>query len=188
MVDYCEMAKGHPIHGPYHDTEYGFPSRDERVIFERLALEIMQAGLSWEIVLKKRPALNAAFDSFTVDKVAAYGEADVTRLLADPAIIRNRLKIAAIIENARRIQTIRQEAGSFAAWLDAHHPQSRESWVKLFKKTFKFTGGEIVGEFLMSLGYLEGAHKRGCPVYALAEATKIRVQGSGYRVQQKDSS
>lgn len=172
MVDYCDIAPGHPIHGSYHDTEYGFPSRDERVIFERLALEIMQAGLSWEIVLKKRAALNAAFDSFTVDKVATYSEADVTRLLANPSIIRNRLKIAAIIENARRVQVIRKEAGSFAAWLDSHHPQAKDSWVKLFKKTFKFTGGEIVGEFLMSLGYLEGAHKAGCPAFKRAEAAK----------------
>ncbi|MGE4351103.1 MAG: DNA-3-methyladenine glycosylase I [Bdellovibrionales bacterium] len=165
MVDYCEMAKGHPIHAPYHDTEYGFPSRDERVIFERLALEIMQAGLSWEITLKKREALNKAFARFDVDKVAAFQEKDIERMLADPTIIRNRRKIEAIIANARLVQAIRAEHGSMSAWLDSHHPQPKESWVKLFKKTFKFTGGEIVGEFLMSLGYLEGAHKPECPVY-----------------------
>lgn len=180
MVDYCEMAKGHPIHEAYHDTEYGFPSRDERVIFERLALEIMQAGLSWEIVLKKRAALNAAFDSFEVEKVAAYGEAEMLRLLADPSIIRNRRKIDAIIANAQIIQTLRKESGGFAAWLDSHDPQPKESWVKLFKKTFKFTGGEIVGEFLMSLGYLDGAHKPECPIYKKIAAIK---KGSGGRIQ-----
>lgn len=179
MVDYCEMAKGHPVHASYHDTEYGFPSRDERVIFERLALEIMQAGLSWEITLKKRPALNAAFDRFAVDKVAAYTDQDVERLLADPSIIRNRRKIEAIIHNAKIIQTLRQEAGGFAAWLDAHHPQAKESWVKLFKKTFVFTGGEIVGEFLMSLGYLEGAHKPSCPIYKKVQAAKKKHFASG---------
>lgn len=174
MVDYCEMAKGHPLHGPYHDTEYGFPSRDEHVLFERLALEIMQAGLSWEITLKKRPALNAAFNQFDVDTVAGYTEKDLARLLADPTIIRNRRKIEAIIANAAILQTIRKEQGSFANWLDSYHPQPKESWVKLFKKTFKFTGGEIVGEFLMSLGYLEGAHKPACPVYKKIQKIKKR--------------
>lgn len=166
MPHYCDIARGHPIHGPYHDAEYGFPSRSERVLFERLALEIMQAGLSWEIVLKKRKALNRAFAGFVPAKVAAYGERDVQRLLADAGIIRNRRKIEAIIENARIVLTIREEAGGFAKWLDAHHPQPKAEWVRLFRKTFRFTGGEIVGEFLMSLGYLPGAHKDGCPVLA----------------------
>ena len=174
MVDYCEMAKRHPLHGPYHDHEYGFPSRDESVIFERLALEIMQAGLSWEITLKKRPALNKAFAKFSVVKVAAYTEKDIERLLADESIIRNRRKIEAIIANAGIILAIRKSHGGFAQWLDAHHPQPKEAWVKLFKKTFKFTGGEIVGEFLMSLGYLEGAHKPACPVYRQIEEARMR--------------
>lgn len=165
MPDYCELSKGHPVHGPYHDTEYGFPSRDERVIFERLALEIMQAGLSWEIVLKKRAALNKAFDRFAVAKVADYDARDIERLLADEGIIRNRRKIEAIIANAKTVLEIRKSHRGIAAWLDTHHPQPKADWVKLFKKTFKFTGGEIVGEFLMSLGYLPGAHKPECPVY-----------------------
>jgi len=172
MVDYCEMAKGHPVHQSYHDTEYGFPSRDERVLFERLALEIMQAGLSWEIVLKKRAALNKAFNRFTVAKVAAYGEAEVERLLADSGIIRNRRKIEAIIANAAILLAIRKSHGGFAKWLDSHHPRPKEAWVKLFRTTFKFTGGEIVGEFLMSLGYLDGAHKEVCPVYKMVMAAR----------------
>ena len=177
MVDYCEMAKGHPLHGPYHDTEYGFPSCDETVLFERLALEIMQAGLSWEITLKKRPALNKAFRKFSVTKVAAYTQKDIERLLTDETIIRNRRKIEAIIENAKIILVIRKEHGGFSKWLDAHHPQPKEAWVKLFKKTFKFTGGEIVGEFLMSLGYLEGAHKPACPVYRKIQGIKKEIGG-----------
>ena len=162
---YCQLAPGHVFHGPYHDTEYGFPQRDDKVLFERLVLEINQAGLSWLTILKKRPAFLAAYDGFAIDKVASYGVEDVARLLADAGIIRNRLKIEAAIENARRLQRIRDSHGSFAAWLDAHHPRDKAEWVKLFGRTFRFTGGEIVGEFLMSLGYLPGAHAPGCPRY-----------------------
>jgi DNA-3-methyladenine glycosylase I len=163
MSEYCDFAPGHPYHGPYHDGEYGFPSRDEAVLFERLVLEINQAGLSWLTVLKKREAFREAFDDFDVDTVAAYGDEDVARLLADAGIVRNRLKVNAAIENARRIRVLRDSHGSFADWLDAHHPQPKEAWIKLFKKTFLFTGGEIVGEFLMSLDYLPGAHRPDCP-------------------------
>ena len=170
MPTYCEFAPNHPIHASYHGTEYGFPSASESVLFERLVLEINQAGLSWETILKKREGFRAAYSGFDVDAVAAYGDADIERLLADAGIIRNRLKVAAAISNAKRIQELRAEYGSFAAWLDAHHPLDKAEWVKLFKKTFRFTGGEIVGEFLMSLGYLPGAHDETCPVYAQVAA------------------
>ena len=166
MSTYCDSAPGHPLHGPYHDTEYGFPLADEAALFERLSLEIFQAGLSWEIVLKKRPTTTAAFEGFDVDTVAAYGEAATARLLANPGIIRNRRKVAAIIENARRIQALRESHGGLAAWIAAHHPRNKKEWVKLFRQTFLFTGGEIVGEFLMSIGYLPGAHGEGCPTFA----------------------
>ncbi|MGH6982485.1 MAG: DNA-3-methyladenine glycosylase I [Stellaceae bacterium] len=162
---YCAMAPGHEFHGPYHDTEYGFPSRDDAVLFERLVLEINQAGLSWLTILKKRQAFAQAFDGFDIDRVAAYKAKDVKRLLADAGIIRNRLKVEAAIENAKRLRAIRAQHGSFADWLDKNHPLSKESWVKLFKQNFRFTGGEIVGEFLMSLGYLPGAHEPDCPAY-----------------------
>jgi DNA-3-methyladenine glycosylase I len=165
-MSYCDIAPGHPFHGPYHDREYGFHSADERVLFERLVLEINQAGLSWLTILKKREAFRAAFADWDVDRVAAFGERDVARLLGDAGIIRNRLKIDAAIRNARVIQEIRREHGSFAAWIDAHHPRPKEEWVKLFKRRFAFMGGEIVGEFLMSLGYLPGAHREDCPVMA----------------------
>ena len=169
-MSYCDSAPGHVWHGPYHDTEYGFPVTDDAVLFERLALEINQAGLSWLTVLKKRAAFNAAFAGFDIDAVAAFGEADRERLLQDAAIIRNRLKVDAVIENARRLVVIRETHGSFAAWLDAHHPMTRGVWVKLFRGTFRFMGGEIVGEFLMSTGYLPGAHREDCPAHARAIA------------------
>jgi DNA-3-methyladenine glycosylase I len=165
MSSYCQFAPGHPFHGPYHEHEYGFPLREDNRLFERLMLEINQAGLSWLTVLKKREGFQRAYDNFDIKTVAAYGEEDRLRLLNDPEIIRNRLKVNAAIENARRIIEIQKEYGSFAAWLDRHHPLSKPEWIKLFKKTFRFTGGEIVGEFLMSTGYLPGAHAEDCPVY-----------------------
>ena len=165
MSWYCDTAPGHPFHEPYHDSEYGFPLTDEAALFERQSLEIFQAGLSWLLVLKKRPAMVSAFHGFDVDRVAAYKARDSKRLLNDAGIIRNRLKIASIIENAQRIQKLRESHGGFDAWIDTHHPLPKKEWVKIFKKEFKFMGGEIVGEFLMSIGYLPGVHKKTCPVF-----------------------
>jgi DNA-3-methyladenine glycosylase I len=172
MSTYCQVAPGHPFHGPYHENEYGFPLRDDNLLFERLVLEINQAGLSWLTILQKQEGFRRAYHNFDLQTVAAYGEEDRLRLLNDPGIIRNRLKINAAIENAQRILEIQKEYGSFAAWLDQHHPLSKPEWVKLFKKTFRFTGGEIVGEFLMSTGYLPGAHAEDCPVYGRITALK----------------
>jgi DNA-3-methyladenine glycosylase I len=171
MSGYCDFARGHPLHGPYHDTEYGFPSRDEAVLFERLVLEINQAGLSWETMLRKRDGFRRAYSGFDVDAVAAYGDHERQRLLGDAGIIRNRLKVDAAIHNAQVIQRLRATHGSFADWLDAHlmdgeAARDRTGWVKLFKRTFRFTGGEITNEFLMSLGYLSGTHREDCPVFA----------------------
>jgi len=152
------------LHQRYHDLHYGFPIHDDNELFGRLLLEINQAGLSWETILKKEAHFRKAYDQFDIDRVAAYTEQDRERLMQDAGIIRNRLKINAAIENARTIQQLQQSHGSFEAWLEAHHPLSKEQWVKLFKKTFRFTGGEIVNEFLMSIGYLPGAHAAHCPI------------------------
>ena len=165
MSGYCTIAPGHEWHGPYHAEHYGFPIADDDELFERLILEINQAGLSWLTMLKKQQNFRAAYHNFSIAKVARYGERDRTRLLNDAGIIRNKLKVNAAIENAKRIQVLQKSHGSFAAWLAAHHPMAKPDWMKLFKKTFVFTGGEIVGEFLMSTGYLPGAHAADCPVY-----------------------
>lgn len=163
-MNYCEISAGHPVHGPHHDLEYGRPVDDDAVLFERMALEINQAGLSWLLVLKKRPALNAAFDGFDPAAVAGYGSKDVERLLADPGIIRNRRKIEAVIENARRVLALAESHGSFADWLAAEHPKRLPEWIDLMRRTFVFMGPEVVNEFLMSIGYLPGAHHVACPV------------------------
>lgn len=165
---YCE-AIGHletkNVHRIYHDTAYGFPIGDDNELFERLILEINQAGLSWTTILNKQHNFKKAFHQFDVKKVAAYNETDRHRLLNDPGIIRNRLKIDATIHNANMVLQLQKEHGSFKEWLDYHHPKTKQEWTKLFKKTFKFTGGEIVNEFLMSTGYLSGAHIESCPIH-----------------------
>ncbi len=164
MSGYCDVAVGHPLHGPYHDTEYGFPVTDDSLLFERLCLEIFQAGLSWLIVLKKRDDLRTAFDGWELSRIAAYDEAKITDLLANPGIVRHRGKILAIIHNAKVVLELQRAHGGFAAWLAAQNAKELAEWLKLFKKTFKFTGGEIVNEFLMSIGLLPGAHRPDCPI------------------------
>ncbi|HMG66846.1 MAG TPA: DNA-3-methyladenine glycosylase I [Chitinophagaceae bacterium] len=153
------------LHKAYHDNHYGFPIHNDNELFGRLLLEINQAGLSWETILNKEANFKKAYDKFNIKKIAAYGEADRKRLLADPGIIRNRLKINAAIENAKTILGLQKQYGSFEKWLESHHPKSKDEWVKMFKTTFRFTGGEIVNEFLVSIGYLPGAHEKSCPIY-----------------------
>ncbi|MBS1773821.1 MAG: DNA-3-methyladenine glycosylase I [Bacteroidetes bacterium] len=153
------------LHKAYHDHLYGFPIAEDNELFCRLVLEINQAGLSWETILKKEPSFRKAYHNFNIKKVASYTDKDIERLLSDSGIIRNRLKINAAIENAKSILVIQKEYGSFGKWLEQHHPKTKEEWVKLFKRTFRFTGGEIVNEFLMSAGYLPGAHTEDCPIY-----------------------
>ncbi|MBN2280522.1 MAG: DNA-3-methyladenine glycosylase I [Candidatus Marinimicrobia bacterium] len=165
---YCETvwerddADPHKI---YHNTVYGFPLHDDNELFGRLILEINQAGLSWTTILKKQENFRKAFDNFDIQTVAKYGTDNRTRLLENEGIIRNRLKINAAIYNANVIMGIQKEHGSFKNWLDKNHPLLINEWVKLFKKYFKFTGREIIKEFLMSIGYLKGAHIPECPIY-----------------------
>ena len=160
------------LHKTYHDKLYGFPIHDDNELFCRLVMEINQAGLSWETILKKKISFRKAYSNFNIKKVSQYTEADRERLMADAGIIRNRLKINAAIENAKTILALQKDYGSFEKWLEQHHPKSKEEWVKVFKSTFKFTGGEIVNEFLMSIGLLPGAHVPECKIYKKVIAAK----------------
>ncbi len=166
MSGYCRVAPGHEFHGPYHAHHYGFPIADDDQLFERLVLEINQAGLSWLTILKSRNRFRAAYSDFSIAKVARYGDKQRERLLNDAGIIRNKL------EGQCRNRERQKDPGAAEEprlpsrpGLRAHHPLTKAEWVKLFKKQFVFTGGEIVGEFLMSIGYLPGTHAEDCPVY-----------------------
>lgn len=174
LTGYCAFVQDLPeddLHRKYHDQAYGFPILSDNELFGRLILEINQAGLSWTTILKKEPHFRSAYHGFDIGRIAAYGTEDRARLLSDPGIIRNRLKVDAAIHNAGVVLQLQGQYGSFRAWLDAHHPSEKEAWVKLFRRTFRFTGGEIVNEFLMSTGYLSGAHCTACPTYARVLAT-----------------
>jgi len=165
---YCSYVANLPpenVHRIYHDTEYGYPIHSDDALFGRLILEINQAGLSWNTILNKKENFRKAYDNYSIATIAAYGEKDRERLLGDAGIIRNKLKVDAAIYNAKQIQLLQHEYGSFKAWLDAQGVMDLRAWVKLFKQHLKFTGGEITNEFLMSTGYLEGAHVPGCPIY-----------------------
>jgi len=178
-MSYCtfinKLGKQEQVaHKIYHDNQYGFPILDDNELFCRLILEINQAGLSWTTILNKQDNFRKAFHNFNIKKVAKYGDADVERLLQDAGIIRNRLKIHATIHNAQVIILLQKEFGSFKKWLDYHHPKTKIEWTKLYKSTFKFTGGEIVNEFLMSTGYLPGAHDEDCKIFKKIKAACIK--------------
>ena len=176
-MSYCKAinqikSEDKALHKIYHDTQYGFPIDNDNELFCRLILEINQAGLSWSTILKKQDSFRKAYHDFDIKKIAAYKEKDTKRLLNDAGVIRNRLKVNAAIENAKTILALQKEMGSFKNWLNHHHPRTREEWTKLFKQTFRFTGGEIVNEFLVSTGYLPGAHDETCSIYKKVLKTK----------------
>ena len=168
MSDYCSnFNKGllNDIHDNYHNYTYGFPENNDNKLFEKLVLEINQAGLSWEIILKKYKGLYKAYSGLNIIKVANYRNSDIKELLENKGIIRNKLKIFSIIYNAKVILEIQSNHKSFKLWLDKHSFLNIEDWIKLFKTKFKFTGYNITKEFLLSSGYIEGAHKKNCKVY-----------------------
>lgn len=176
FCEYIKTISGEllALHKEYHDNHYGFPIDDDNELFERLMFEINQAGLSWILILKKQDNFRRAFDNYNIERVAGYGDKEFKRLMNDAGIIRNRLKINAAIENAKVILKLRADYGSFKNWLDAMAPSmgSLQEWTKLFRTTFRFTGGEIVNEFLVSTGYLPGAHSVNCPVGKKIERLK----------------
>ena len=170
-----------PLMREYYDTEWGMPVRDERGLFERLSLEAFQSGLSWATILRKRPAFRVAFDDFDPDRVAAYDEGDVARLMGDAGIVRNRRKIEATITNARATRALREEGGlvelvwSFrpastpAPETYADVPSTSPESVALAKalrgKGFGFVGPTTMFALMEAVGivdtHLVGSHRRG---------------------------
>lgn len=162
----CRWAAASPELYRYHETEYGFPVKRERDYFERLVLEIFQAGLSWRTILAKRPAFRAAFAEFVPARVAAFTAADVRRLMSDAAIIRNRRKIEASIANAGIFLRLCRRPGGFKAFIRELPLTDRNATVAIFRKTFAFMGPKIVEEFLISTGHWPVRHERVCHLYA----------------------
>ena len=177
-----------PLDVAYHDTEWGVPLRDDRALFELLILEGAQAGLSWSIVLAKRENYRRAFDGFDAEKIAAYKAAKVRRLMADPGIVRNRLKIAATIANARAFLAVQRETGSFSRHLwsfvggkprvnrrrrmgdvPARTTQSDAMSRDLKARGFKFVGSTICYAFMQASG-MANDHLVSCPRHAACSA------------------
>lgn len=163
--NYCHQLPSSDLNRIYHDHHYGFLIEDDNELFGRLILEINQAGLSWATILKKEENFRKSFDQFSIAKIAEYKQDKIDELLLDAGIIRNKLKINAVIYNAQKVMDIQLQHGSFLEWLKINHPKNKEEWVRVFKKNFKFVGGEIVNEFFMSIGFLPGAHSTDCPIY-----------------------
>ncbi len=178
---YCHFVQDlykSDLHKVYHDHHYGFPIEDDNELFGRLILEINQAGLSWTTILKKQENFRAAYNQFDIAKIANYGEEDFDRLMNDTGIIRNKLKIRAAITNAKAVLKLQDSDGSFKNWILNQGELSKAEWVKLFKHHFKFVGGEIVNEFMMSAGFYPGAHHPNCPIYKQCEEALVN---SSYR-------
>jgi DNA-3-methyladenine glycosylase I len=180
MNERCDWANSGELMTRYHDTEWGVPLHDDRKLFEFLVLEGFQAGLSWQIVLNKREAFRKAFDGFDPEKIAVYDEAKLDELVQDKAIIRNRQKIAACVNNAQMFLNIQEEFGSFDKYiwqfvdytpivnsfsrigeLPAKTPLSDKISADLKKRGFKFVGSTIVYAHMQATGMVND-HLVGC--------------------------
>ena len=173
----CHWCAATPDYLHYHDTEWGFPVADDRRLFEKLCLEGFQSGLSWRTILVKRENFRRAFHGFDFDRIAAFGEADVERLLDDPGIVRHRGKIEATVNNARRARELVADAGSLAAYVWRYQPAgspaapqtlstSAESIAMskdLKRRGWKFVGPTTVYAFMQAMG-LVNDHAEGCVI------------------------
>ena len=177
----CPWADAHPLNRRYHDTEWGLPVRGERALYERVSLEAFQAGLSWLTILTKRPAFRAAFCDFDPERVAAFGEGDIERLMADRSIVRNRAKIEAARTNARATIALREDGGverllsshrpdrspepRTAAELPTSTPDSKALAADLRSRGFVFVGPSTAWALMEAIGlvdaHLVGCHRRG---------------------------
>jgi DNA-3-methyladenine glycosylase I len=182
----CRWSAAAPAFVRYHDTEWGFPVADDQRLFEKLALETFQSGLSWRTILAKRPAFRTAFHGFDIARVARFDDADVARLLADASIVRHRRKIEAVIHNARRAEELIDQEGSLAAFVWRYEPdpatlpepQSRsvspESTAlarDLKKRGFTFVGPTTVYAFMQAMGLVDD-HVEGCVIRAEVEVAR----------------
>jgi DNA-3-methyladenine glycosylase I len=161
----CKWAAADPLLRAYHDDEWGVPIDTDAGHLERMALEVFQCGLSWKIVLVKRPALRERFEGFDLRKVAAFDAKRIARLCADASIIRNRRKIEAVVGNAAVFLDLAREHGSYRRWLSTlpvQSPRQRAALYPLFNKVFRFMGPETTKCYLMGVGKISPAHDRGC--------------------------
>ncbi|MEK7264043.1 MAG: DNA-3-methyladenine glycosylase I [Bacteroidota bacterium] len=157
----CKWTLEDPRMERYHDEVWGFPAKNDNELFERMTQQIFQAGLSWKTIWYREKAFKKAFDKFSIKKVAAYTEKDKQRLLSDATIIRNKAKIEATLENAKRILALQKEFGSFQKFLDGI-PNDLLQCQKEMKGRFKFMGPEITRMFVMNIGKIEDTHEEGC--------------------------
>lgn len=174
-TSYCQYVNTLPlenVHRQYHDHQYGFKIDNDDELFGRLILEINQAGLSWTTILNKKENFKKAYSNFNIHKIASYSSFEIDQLLSNKGIVRNKLKVKAVVFNAQKVIEIQNEFGSFYKWLKSNKNNDLTDWIILFKETFKFTGGEITKEFLMSTGLVAGAHIKSCPIYSLIENKK----------------
>ena len=164
-----------PLYVAYHDDEWGVPVHDDHTLFEMLILEGMQAGLSWITILRKRAGYREAFDNFDIDAIMAYGEQKVEQLMQNPGIVRNRLKINAVIQNAKAFREIQNEYGSFSAFIwgyvggvpmriirtgendvPVRMELSDKISADLKKRGFKFVGSAIICAYMHAVGLING--------------------------------
>ena len=184
MSERCPWAGKDPLYLPYHDEEWGVPSHDDRHLFEMLILEGAQAGLSWLTILQKRESYRRAYDGFDPARVARYTEKRQAKLLANPGIVRNRLKVAAAVTNARAFLEVVEKEGSFDRYLwsfvggktkqnrfrritdvPARTPESDALSKDLAKRGFKFVGSTICYAYMQAVG-LVNDHLLSCPRHA----------------------
>ena len=155
MVDRCAWAGSDPLYVAYHDLEWGVPVHEDRLMFEFLILEGAQAGLSWATILKKRENYRLAYDNFNPLLVAQYDEAKVAELLANPGIVRNRLKVAASVHNARAFLAVQDEFGSFDAyiWQFVDGAPKRNAWKTMAEIPAKTPESDILSKDLIRRGF-----------------------------------
>jgi DNA-3-methyladenine glycosylase I len=178
----CHWCAATPEYIAYHDTDWGFPVADDRVLFEKLCLEGFQSGLSWRTILAKRDNFRAAFKNFDIDRVARFTSRDVTRLLKDAGIVRHRGKIEAVINNARRARELIAREGSLAAFFWKFAPEQASSVAlsrQLKKLGWKFVGPTTVYAFMQAMG-LVNDHAESCVIHRKAASARRRFRGGTY--------